>query len=135
MAKILVTDDNRDAAETTALVLRAGGVHDVRVAFDGFEAVEASRRFHPDLVVMDIDMPGMDGHQAACILRREQRPDKRLVLIALTGLRRAEDVERAHRAGFDHHLAKPALGDALTLLVARCLGPESGDVRQDLALA
>ncbi len=119
--KILLADDNVDAADTTADLLRLDGL-EVRVAYDGLQAVEAARSFRPDLVVLDINMPVMDGYEAAARLRKEQCADQRLVLVAVTGEIQEEDVDRAFRAGFDHHMGKPVRGDALGVLVATCLG-------------
>lgn len=121
--KILIADDNVDAADSTAYLLRQDGF-DVRVAYDGLQAVEAARSFRPVVAILDIKMPVMDGYEAASRLRSEQGADGHLVLIALTGETKSSDVEHATCAGFDHHVAKPVAGKALGLLVAACLAKQ-----------
>jgi len=104
--RILVTDDNVDAADTLAFLLREKG-HEVHVAYDGEEAVRAAASFLPGLAFLDIGMPRMDGYQAARTLRTLPGLDK-LHLVALTGWGTEEDRARTRAAGFDHHLLKPA---------------------------
>jgi signal transduction histidine kinase len=104
--RILVVDDNEAQAESLALLLGCDG-HDVRTACDGPRALEAAAAFRPQAVLLDIGMPGMDGYEAARRLRQQSSSEK-MLLVALTGYGRAEDVERAHAAGFDRHLVKPA---------------------------
>lgn len=113
--RILVVDDHPDAADVTAELLRIAG-YDAAVAFDGLEAVEVSRAFKPDLVLMDIDMPHMDGYAAARALRQEHT-GSRLILIAHTGRTTPADVQEALDAGFDRHVSKPLMGEALCDLV------------------
>jgi len=104
--QILVVDDNADAAESLATLLNLEG-HDVRVAFDGAPAVQMASTERPDIIFLDIGMPGMDGYQVARRLR--QQPDLRnLFLVALTGWGQEEDKRRSREAGFDAHLVKPA---------------------------
>lgn len=103
--RILVVDDNRDAAHSLALLLQLRG-HETQTAFDGFEAVEAAARFEPDVVLLDIGLPKLDGY-GACVRIREQAGKRRVVMIALTGWGQDEDRERSARAGFDAHLIKP----------------------------
>jgi CheY-like chemotaxis protein len=110
---ILVVDDNADAANSLADTLRMQG-HVVQVAYDGGSALEASERLAPEVVVLDIGMPGMDGYEVARQLRRRQ-PQTRL--IALTGWGQEDDKRRALDAGFDWHLTKPADLDTLQALV------------------
>lgn len=103
--RILVVDDNEDAAEGLADYLRAVG-HHVRMAFDGATALEEARRHRPDVVFLDIAMPKMDGYEIA----RRLRAGKDLsscVLVALTGFGQESDRQLAREAGFDHHLVKP----------------------------
>ncbi|HEX2542933.1 MAG TPA: response regulator [Caldimonas sp.] len=88
--------------------------HAVHVAYDGGSALETSERLAPDVVVLDIGMPGMDGYEVARQLRR-RRPQTRL--IALTGWRQEDDKLRAREAGFDRHLTKPADLEALQAIV------------------
>ena len=104
--KILVVDDNADAAESLAALLRISG-HDTRMAHDGQAAVEAAEQFHPDVVFLDIGMPILDGHETARLIRR-QPWGKDMVLVALTGWGQREDRRRSMDAGFNHHLVKPA---------------------------
>jgi len=104
--RILIVDDNRDAAETLALLLASQG-HKVRSAFDGPSALEIARQFRPDIVFLDIAMPGMSGYDAARQLRAE--PDlKNIAIIALTGFGGEADIRRAREAGFDDLAVKPA---------------------------
>jgi CheY-like chemotaxis protein len=115
--RILVVDDNADAAESLALWLRLGG-HEVRVAHDGPAALAAVDADPPEVVLLDIGMPGMDGYEVAQRLRR--RPGlEHLVLVAMTGWGQEEDRRRSGEAGIDHHLVKPADLEALNGLLAR----------------
>ncbi|MFP5285594.1 MAG: response regulator, partial [Thermoanaerobaculia bacterium] len=112
---VLVVDDNRDAAESLAVLLQMWG-YDVRVAYDGPEAVEAAAAFHPDVVLLDIGLPKMNGYEAARQIR-EARQDG-VVLIALTGWGQDQDRRRSQEAGFDHHLIKPVELEALQKVLA-----------------
>jgi CheY-like chemotaxis protein len=105
-ARVLVVDDNRDAADTLALFLRLYD-YDVRVAYDGIQAVRAVAESMPDFVVMDYNMPGMDGCEAARQVR-ELPQAKGVVLVCLTASSDAESRRRVERAGFHHYLNKPA---------------------------
>ena len=103
--RILVADDNRDAAETLANMLRLFG-HEVCIAYNGEEAVRAAAAFKPDLALMDIGMPRMNGYDAArCI--RDQPGGQDVLLVALTGWGQPDDKRRSSSAGFDQHLVKP----------------------------
>lgn len=104
--RILVVDDNEDAAESLAALLSING-HDTRMAHDGKAAVQLAQDFNPDVVFLDIGMPGMDGHETATFIR-QQPWGKTMVLVALTGWGQSEDRRRSKDAGFDHHLVKPA---------------------------
>jgi CheY-like chemotaxis protein/anti-sigma regulatory factor (Ser/Thr protein kinase) len=112
--RVLVVDDNRDAAESLAAVLELDG-HVVETLHDGPSALAAAGRFHPDLALLDIGMPGMDGYALAQALRRAEGLGQ-TVLVALTGWGTPEDRERARDAGFDHHLTKPVGLDKLKQL-------------------
>jgi PAS domain S-box-containing protein len=113
---ILVVDDNVDAAESLAILLRMEG-HDVRVAHDGAAALAAVEAERPDIVLLDIGMPVMNGYEVAQHLR--QRPGlEPLLLVAMTGWGQEEDRRRSQEAGFDHHLVKPVEPDALHKLLA-----------------
>ncbi len=113
--RVLVVDDNRDAAETLAMLLRSVG-HEVTLAFDGNEALVAAERSHPQVVVLDVGLPGLDGYEVARRLRGASAT-AHVKLIALTGYGQPEDVARAHAAGFDHHFVKPVDPAALLGLV------------------
>ena len=103
--RILVVDDNVDAAETLSRLLRMHA-HEVRVEYDGLAAVAAARDMNPDIVLLDIGLPKMDGLEVARILRaRADGP--RPLLVAMTGFGQAKDRARTAAAGFDHHLTKP----------------------------
>ena len=104
--RILVVDDNTDAAESLALILRLRG-HEVRTADRGQTAIEIGAEFHPQVVVLDLGMPGLNGYDTARRMRGEGWGRKAL-LVALTGWGQPEDVQRSADAGFDHHLTKPA---------------------------
>ena len=114
--RVLVADDNADAAESLAMLLRALG-NEVSVACDGVEAVQAARDFRPHVVLLDIGMPRLDGYGAAREIRR-QPLGAQIRLVALTGWAQEEDRRRARDAGFDAHLVKPAELDALRRVLA-----------------
>jgi len=114
--RILVADDNHDAAESLAMMLRMGG-NDVRTGRDGVEAVTIAQSYHPQVVLLDIGMPRMNGYDAARRIRSEPW-GREMMLIALTGWGQDEDKRRAREAGFDHHLTKPVDADELEKLVA-----------------
>jgi two-component system CheB/CheR fusion protein len=115
--RILVVDDHRDAGESLATLLRLLG-HQVRVAYDGMSAMEAARVFRPQVALLDIGMPGMDGIELGARLRREPELAG-LLLVALTGYGRDEDRKRSSAAGFNHHLVKPVDIAALNGLLAQ----------------
>ena len=104
--RVLVVDDNVDAAESLAALLDLAG-HATRVAHDGNEALQAAHEFRPEIVFLDIGMPGKDGYEVAKELR-SQPETQRAVLVALTGWGAKDDRARSKSAGFDHHLTKPA---------------------------
>ncbi|MBX9678431.1 MAG: response regulator [Gemmataceae bacterium] len=104
--RILVVDDNTDAAESIAWLLRAAG-HEVRTARDGNEAIASAEAFPPQVALLDIGLPGMDGYELARRLRKTLDP-RNTLLIALTGYGQDRDIQRSKQAGFDHHLVKPA---------------------------
>jgi PAS domain S-box-containing protein len=114
--RVLVVDDNRDAAETLAVLLRADG-HDVHVAFDGLTALKAADILQPEVILLDIGLPQMDGYEVARRLRQLPGLEKAL-LIALTGYGQEEDRRRSHEAGFDRHLVKPIDVSMLQTLLA-----------------
>ena len=103
--RILVADDNKDAAEALSLQLQLAG-HEVRTAHDGEEALTMTEMFAPDIVLLDLGMPKMDGYEVARRVRL--RPEgRRVKLIALTGWGQQQDRDRTSAAGFDAHLVKP----------------------------
>jgi PAS domain S-box-containing protein len=114
--RILVVDDNVDAAESLAVLLRLEG-HEVRVACDGKAALAAALADPPEMVVLDLGMPGMDGFEVARRLRGQPGSDGTL-LVALTGWAQEEDRRRCYEAGFDGHLPKPLEWDALRQFLA-----------------
>jgi CheY-like chemotaxis protein len=103
--RILIVDDNRDAADTMGMLLELGG-HEVIVAHSGNQALELGRQRRPDVVILDIGMPDINGYEVARTARSEDW-GRSAFLIALTGWGQAEDKERARMAGFDRHLTKP----------------------------
>lgn len=114
--RILVVDDFADVADTLALLLRSGG-HQVKVAYSGAEALEEAPAFRPEVVLMDIGLPDMDGHEVARRLR--QMPETRdAALIALTGYGQPKDIESSRLSGFDRHLVKPVEFTAINALLA-----------------
>ena len=114
--RVLIVDDNESAAHMLSIVVKILGC-DVKTAGDGREAVEVAADFLPDIVLMDIGMPKMNGYEAAKHIR-EQPWGKDMLLVALTGWGQDEDKKRTRSAGFDHHLVKPAEPAALQELLA-----------------
>ena len=114
--RILVVDDNVDAAESLARLLRRLYGQDVRVAHDGPGALETAAQFFPEVVLLDIGMPGMDGYEVAHLLRLDPNFSA-LKLIALTGWGQETDRLRSKAVGFDLHLVKPVDPDALRRLL------------------
>jgi PAS domain S-box-containing protein len=102
--RVLVVDDNEDAAQTLAELVRMLG-HHAEVAYDGPTALRRAGECHPDLVLCDIGLPGMDGYEVARELRAAQ--GRGLRLVAVSGYALPEDVTHAEQAGFDEHVAKP----------------------------
>jgi CheY-like chemotaxis protein len=109
---VLIVDDNVGAATMLALLVGRLGASRVEVANDGIAALHKAEELVPDVVLLDIGLPGMDGYQVARELRK--RPSTSgAVLVALTGYGQAQDRERSREAGFDEHLVKPASVDDL----------------------
>jgi CheY-like chemotaxis protein len=104
--RVLVVDDNRDSADLQATLLHHNG-HEVRTAYDGTDALEVALQFLPDVVLLDIGLPEIDGYEVAYRIR-QQDVLSRVVLIAMTGYGQPEDRLRSQAVGFDHHLVKPA---------------------------
>ena len=114
--RILVVDDNRDIVDSLALLLRLVG-NQVETAGDGLAAVEAAGRYRPDLILLDIGMPRLDGY-SACRQIRAQPWGRGMAIVALTGWGQEEDRRRSREAGFDGHLVKPVEPSALIALLA-----------------
>jgi DNA-binding response OmpR family regulator len=112
-----VADDNRDAAESLAALLRMVG-HDVRIAYDGVEAVGLADEYHPDTIVLDIGMPKMNGYEVAQKMRAKTW-GKDAMIIALSGWGQEDDKRRSHEVGIDHHLVKPLEPASLLELLAK----------------
>ena len=122
--RILLVDDYPDALETWGLFLRMKG-YEVVTAPDGRSAVQAAIEAHPDLIVMDLDLPGMSGVEAARVLR--QRPDTaEIPMIAATGFSHKGQLDEAEHAGFNIILIKPCEPEALIDHIERLIGPRSG---------
>ena len=129
-ARVLVVEDNHDAAESLLMLLEVLG-HRVRMAHDGVTAIDLARASVPDVMLVDIGLPGVDGYEIARRVRRD--PDLRhVILVALTGYGGEEDKRKALAAGFNHHLVKPVNVDALEQLVARFGEAELGRSRSTL---
>jgi CheY-like chemotaxis protein len=114
--RVLVVDDSTDSAESLARLLRRWG-HEVHLAYDGPSALAAARSTAPQVVLLDIGLPGMDGYEVARQLRQD--PDHAgIVLVALTGYGQATDRRQTCDAGFDQHLIKPVDPTLLRTLLA-----------------
>ncbi len=114
--RILVVDDNRDSATSLAMLLKMTG-NNTQIAYDGAEAVEAAETFRPDVVLLDIGLPKLNGFEAARKIR-EQLWGENTVLVALTGWGQEEDLRKSKDAGFDSHMVKPVDYAALMKLLA-----------------
>jgi CheY-like chemotaxis protein len=120
--RVLVVDDNRDSAKTLALLLKLTG-NEAEMAHDGEEAVAKAASFSPDVVLLDIGLPKLNGYEA-CREIRKQPGGRDIVLVALTGWGQEEDRRKSREAGFDEHFVKPVDHAALTRLL-RDLRPAS----------
>nr|WP_282452768.1 response regulator [Lysobacter sp. CAU 1642] len=112
--RVMVIDDNRDAADSLSMALRLSS-HEVRVVYDPLKAREACALFRPEIVFMDVGMPGMNGYDLVRLLRGEPWAERALI-IALTGWGQETDRQRSREAGFDHHLVKPADFEEIEML-------------------
>jgi CheY-like chemotaxis protein len=113
--RVLLVDDNKDAAEMLAELLRTEG-HEVRLVHDGREVLGEAQSFGPDVVLLDIGLPGLDGYEVARRLRAHPALGA-LRLVAVTGYGQESDRERTREAGFDHHLVKPVDPPSLAAVV------------------
>jgi signal transduction histidine kinase/ActR/RegA family two-component response regulator len=116
-ARILVVDDNRDSALTLSMLLKRKG-NDVATAFDGEAAVEQAAAFQPEIILLDIGLPKLNGYDACRAIRSESR-NPSLLIVALTGWGQEEDRRQAEAAGFDAHLTKPVDHGLLASTLAR----------------
>jgi CheY-like chemotaxis protein len=104
--RVMVVDDDVDMAESTAIILRESG-HVVRTAYDGASALQLALEYRPHAVLLDIGLPGMNGHEVA--RRMRERPElKSMIIVAVTGYGQENDNRISREAGFNHHLVKPA---------------------------
>jgi CheY-like chemotaxis protein len=117
----MVVEDNLDIAESLAMLLESQG-HEVRVVNNGGAALDEAQVNVPDVILLDIGLPDMDGYEVARRMRQHPR-FKGVVLVALTGYGRDQDRQQSRAAGFDYHMVKPVNLDTLQELVAR-LGRE-----------
>ena len=140
-ARVLVVDDNRDAADTLALLIKAHG-YQARAVYDGTQAIEQIATFQPRMVLLDLRMPGLDGYQTE-IRIREQCRSKPVIVVALTGRTPYEDWGRAWDCGFDLYVTKPVSNETLKQLLAlldpaapvqACDGLDEEDLREFKAL-
>jgi signal transduction histidine kinase len=131
--RILVVDDNQDSACSMTLLLELQG-HQVHVAHAGQAALQIAGQFHPDVILLDIGMPGMNGYEVAKHLR-SQAAFSETLLIAVTGYGRASDVKQTESAGFDHHLVKPIDYDKLQSLLEARSGRVAGSAEPAATLA
>lgn len=123
--RVLVIDDDADIRDSTAMVLRLLG-HDVISAADGVSGMEEGRVFQPDLVLLDVGLPGVDGHDVARAIRTEEW-GRRALLAAVTGWARESDRLAAEAAGFDVHLPKPVDLGTLRELIARATPAQTAE--------
>ena len=125
--RILIIDDNADTASTLALLLEQRGSQ-TRTASDGLEALEVAEQFRPDVALLDIGLPKLNGYDV-CRRIREKPGGKKVLLVAVSGWGKEEDRRKSREAGFDAHLVKPAEADAIMRLacspsaVCRSFGP------------
>ena len=126
--RVLVVDDSRDTADSLARLIEAFG-YEVKAVYDGQQAIEAAASFAPDMALIDIGMPGLDGYETVTRIR-QQRGSTHVILVAVTGWTREEDKRRAYECGFDLHVAKPMTDEALQQLLA-LLDPSAAPVHKE----
>jgi CheY-like chemotaxis protein len=125
--RVLVVDDNRDAAEMLGEMLRHAG-HQVRLAYDGLSALVMAAQSPPEVVLLDLGLPGIDGFEVARRLRADH-PSSGMKIVALTGFGRDEDRRRTAEVGIDVHLVKPVEMDAILALLHEPAAPVAKEVR------
>ena len=119
--RVLIVDDNRDHAESLGMLLELKG-HEARTASDGQEGIEKAKGFKPEVILLDIGMPKLNGYE--CAQRIRQQPwGQDVVLVALTGWGQEQDKRMAMEAGFDHHLTKPVDPETLERILAAAKSP------------
>ena len=114
--RILVVDDNRDTADSLARLIRSLG-YEAKAVYDGRHAIEEAPLFLPDMALIDIGMPGLNGYETVSQIR-QQVGNMHTILVAVTGWSRDEDKQRAYESGFDLHVAKPMNAETLKELLA-----------------
>ena len=128
--KVLVVDDNFDVAQTVGWMLETIG-HDYRLVHEGELAVQTAQEYRPDAILLDINMPGMDGY-AVCRELRQRTLFDNTAIIAQSGLGQTQDRARTDESGFDHHLVKPVNMDRLEKLLAGILSARRDKSRTHL---
>ena len=121
--RVLIVDDNTDAAHSLAMLMEIGG-HQTQLCYDGQSALMEAEKFRPEVVLLDIGLPGLDGLEVARRIRA-MNLSPRPMLVALTGYGQKDDIRRSREAGFDHHLVKPMDPQTLIALLASAPQPES----------
>ena len=109
-------DDNRDGADSLSELLTLVG-NDTRTAYDGQQGVDLAGEYRPDVILLDIGLPKLNGYEACRLIRKQLNGDA-VMLIAVTGWGQDDDRQRSLEAGFDHHLVKPVDPQALMLMLA-----------------
>ena len=115
--RVMVIEDNADAARGLQLLLQADG-HQAAVCHSGLEALNSARQFDPDVVLLDLGLPGKDGYQVASELRQEESL-RDVLIVAISGYSESREPPLADGSAIDHHLVKPVSFDALRSLLAR----------------
>jgi CheY-like chemotaxis protein len=131
--RVLIADDNHDTADSLGKLLALWG-YEVRVTYDGLAALEAAQTYHPEVALLDLGLPGLDGYQVAQRLRQQPAATS-MILIAVTGHQWKDAPRRSQEYGFDHHLVKPIdpelLKDLLGARKARHAGDNTGNAATD----
>ena len=122
--RILIVEDNRDSADSLKTLLEALG-YQLQVVYDGEAAVRAAAAAPPDVIIMDLGLPGMNGYEAATKIR-QQNSGKRPMIVALTGWGQQADRQRSAAVGIDHHLVKPLDLAELRRILASLEAPATG---------
>jgi len=114
--RLLIVDDNRDAADALGRLIHSSG-YEVKVVYNGQDAITETGAFLPDMVLLDIGMPGLNGYETVTAIR-QRRLDVHLIVVAVTAWSSDEDKRRAYDSGFDLHVAKPMSRQTLEELLA-----------------